>query len=217
MAIRNFPCRWYVSVLPAWTSQCLLKTWWIDLSGIFQPQQQNVHNSDVIMDTMASQITSLTIIYSTPYSRVDQRKHQSSVSLVFVKIWLESISMVIQRDLWFSSYIVWFHLMIPGRLMGYGKLPIIEGNGSRHSIWSGQYNEAPLCKDNFTMFLAVDQSVYAQMHANKGVQIIIEKIDWPIETWTPHVMAAKCHKGRRPNILPTDLPGLIQRKMYEWH
>ena len=34
------------------------------------------------MGTMASQITSLTIVYSTGYSDTDQRKHQSSVSLV---------------------------------------------------------------------------------------------------------------------------------------
>ena len=33
------------------------------------------------MDAMASQITSLTIVYSTVYSGADQRKHQSSASL----------------------------------------------------------------------------------------------------------------------------------------
>ena len=40
------------------------------------------HYSDVIMGTMASQITSLTIVYLTVYA--DQRKHQSSTSLAFV-------------------------------------------------------------------------------------------------------------------------------------
>ena len=39
---------------------------------------------DVIMGAMASQITSLTIVYSTVYSGADQRKHQSSTSLAFV-------------------------------------------------------------------------------------------------------------------------------------
>ena len=34
------------------------------------------HYSDVIMDAMAYQITSLTIIYSTVYSGADQTKHQ---------------------------------------------------------------------------------------------------------------------------------------------
>ena len=37
------------------------------------------------MDTIASQITSLTIVYSTFYSGADQRKHQSSASLAFVR------------------------------------------------------------------------------------------------------------------------------------
>ena len=41
--------------------------------------------SDVIMIAMASQITSLTIVYSTVYSGADQRKHQSSASLAFVR------------------------------------------------------------------------------------------------------------------------------------
>ena len=44
---------------------------------------QKFHNNDVIMDSMASQITSLTIIYSTVYSDADQRKHQISASLAF--------------------------------------------------------------------------------------------------------------------------------------
>ena len=35
------------------------------------------------MSAMASQITSLTIVYSTVYSCADQRKHQSSASLAF--------------------------------------------------------------------------------------------------------------------------------------
>ena len=37
------------------------------------------------MGAIASQITSLTIVYSTAYSGADQRKHQSSVSLAFVR------------------------------------------------------------------------------------------------------------------------------------
>ena len=42
------------------------------------------HYSDVRMGTIASQITSLTTVYSTVYSDADQRKHQSSASLAFV-------------------------------------------------------------------------------------------------------------------------------------
>ena len=36
------------------------------------------------MSLIASQITSLTIVYSTVYSGADQRKHQSSALLAFV-------------------------------------------------------------------------------------------------------------------------------------
>ena len=43
------------------------------------------HYNDVIMGAIASQITSLTIVYSTVYSGADKRKHQSSASLVFVR------------------------------------------------------------------------------------------------------------------------------------
>ena len=41
--------------------------------------------SNTIMGAMASQITRLTIVYSAVYSDVDQRKHQSSASLPFVR------------------------------------------------------------------------------------------------------------------------------------
>ena len=43
------------------------------------------HYNDVIVGAIASQITSLTIVYSTVYSDADQRKHQSSASLAFVR------------------------------------------------------------------------------------------------------------------------------------
>ena len=43
------------------------------------------HYNDVIISVLASQITSLMIVYSTIYSGTDQRKHQSSASLAFVR------------------------------------------------------------------------------------------------------------------------------------
>ena len=42
------------------------------------------HYNNVIMGAIASQISSLTIVYSIVYSDADQRKHQSSASLAFV-------------------------------------------------------------------------------------------------------------------------------------
>ena len=43
------------------------------------------HYNDVIMSVMPSQITSLTIVYSTVYLGAAQRKHQSFASLAFVR------------------------------------------------------------------------------------------------------------------------------------
>ena len=43
------------------------------------------HYNDVIMGMIASEITSLTSVYSTVYSDADQRKHQSSASSHFVR------------------------------------------------------------------------------------------------------------------------------------
>ena len=45
---------------------------------------RNLHYNDVIMDMIASQITSLMIVFSTVYLDTDQRKHQNSASLAFV-------------------------------------------------------------------------------------------------------------------------------------
>ena len=43
------------------------------------------HYCDVIMGAMASQITGITIVCSTVYSGADQRKHQNSASLAFMR------------------------------------------------------------------------------------------------------------------------------------
>ena len=50
------------------------------------------HYDDVIMAMIVSHITSRTIVYSIVYSHTDQRKHQSSASLAFVR--------GIHRDRW---------------------------------------------------------------------------------------------------------------------
>ena len=66
---------------------------WLTVSMTFQFKYhsclfllvQLTHYSDVIMGAMASQITRLTIVYSTVYSGTDQRKHKSSASLAFMR------------------------------------------------------------------------------------------------------------------------------------
>ena len=48
-----------------------------------------LYYNEVIMSAMVSQIPGPTIVYSTVYSGVDPRKHQSSASLAFVRGILE--------------------------------------------------------------------------------------------------------------------------------
>ena len=56
----------------------------IVLGDLYKGVASYWHYNDVIMITIASQITSLAVVYSTVYSDADQRKHQSSASLAFV-------------------------------------------------------------------------------------------------------------------------------------
>ena len=65
---------------------CLPQGWWSttwDVS-VSRDEEKMQHYNDVIMNTIASQITSSTIVYSAVYSGADQRKYQSSLSLAFV-------------------------------------------------------------------------------------------------------------------------------------
>ena len=51
----------------------------------YNPKLAIFHYCDVIMGAVASQITSLTIVYWTVYSDEDQRKYQSSASPAFLR------------------------------------------------------------------------------------------------------------------------------------
>ena len=68
--------------------QCIMMSWYGDIFPNYCP----FHYIDVIMTTMASQITSCAVVYSVVYSGADQRKHQGSASLAFVRR--------IHRDRW---------------------------------------------------------------------------------------------------------------------
>ena len=48
---------------------------------LFFTHKAITHYNDVIFNAMASQITSLSVVYSAVYSGADKRKHQSSASL----------------------------------------------------------------------------------------------------------------------------------------
>ena len=56
-----------------------------DSNGYHQYDACGSIYTGVIMGAMASQITNLTIVYSTVFSDADQRRHESSASLAFVR------------------------------------------------------------------------------------------------------------------------------------
>ena len=71
------------------------------------------------MGAIASQITSLTFVYSTVYSHTDQRKHQSSASLAFVRgnsphKWPVTRKMfpfddvIMQWDIWYILFVLFW-------------------------------------------------------------------------------------------------------------
>ena len=97
----NSSCGW-VPLIPWMLKANMPMTMWFldiahyaDASRWSQSVLGDVHYHDVIMGTIASQITNLTVVYSTVYSDADQRKHQSSASLAFV--W------EIHRDRWIPA------------------------------------------------------------------------------------------------------------------
>ena len=107
---------------------------------IFSPIVKRIlvsHYIDVITTTMASQITSLTVVYSNVYSDTDQRKHQSSASLAFV--W------GIHRDRWIPRTKdqlrgKCFHLMtLSCELVGYGHMFFLN-YASIITVTRGVYN-----------------------------------------------------------------------------
>ena len=75
-------CGWYSVQLYASYFQCV---WPLHSLAGSDIRIIGHHYGGVIISVMASQITSLTVVYSTVYSGVDQRKTQSSVSLAFVR------------------------------------------------------------------------------------------------------------------------------------
>ena len=81
--LRGVCCGWHTCLAPGHLQPSLRNS----LSAYIVPCVMSPfrhHYTDVIMDAIASQITSLAIVFSSVYSDADQRKHHSSASLPFV-------------------------------------------------------------------------------------------------------------------------------------
>ena len=85
---KEFPCTWREDFMDSynWNQNSISLRWVLpNLFFSFRYFSNFWHYCDVIMGAMASQITSLTSVYSTAHSGADKRKHQSSASLAFVR------------------------------------------------------------------------------------------------------------------------------------
>ena len=76
--------RWFETPSRSLWRHCNVRTQYVPQHIEAWTQWSTFHYNDVIMTTIASQITSLTVVYSIVYSDADQIKHQSSASLAFV-------------------------------------------------------------------------------------------------------------------------------------
>ena len=76
------------TMVAKFTDTCMrhsaLMSWILYRSHRMAINKFSYHYDDVIITTIAAQITSLPSVYSTVYSGPDQSKHQSSASLAFV-------------------------------------------------------------------------------------------------------------------------------------
>ena len=91
------------------------------------------HHSDAIMSTMATQITSLTVVYSTVYWGADQKKIKSSASL---PLWGEFTSEFhAQRDCNAENVSIWWR----HHVMGYN-LPYCGAWVTRAKKWGFSWN-----------------------------------------------------------------------------
>ena len=72
----------YTALSLSWTMDERQRHSWHWLRQLLPPL---LHHGDVVMSAMASQITSVLIVYLPACSGADQRKHQSSASLAFVR------------------------------------------------------------------------------------------------------------------------------------
>ena len=83
--ISAFTCSRDKCHTPKYTAWHLFWNVIVDDINYWHYQNINEHYIDVIMTTMASQITSLTVVYWTVYSDADQGKHKISAPLARTK------------------------------------------------------------------------------------------------------------------------------------
>ena len=137
-------------------SVCLMPLFWVDSFHICAHEQnvrtslmnfevvqhlQGHHYDDVIMGAMASQITSLTIVFSTVYSNADQRKHQSFASLACVGDFTGAGEFPAQRVSNAEKFSIWWRHLVSNKIAKIWyilpwPLYIVYSSASCFNIWN---------------------------------------------------------------------------------
>ena len=159
------------------------------------------------MGTMAYQITSLTIVYSTVYSGADQRKHQSSASLAFVwgihrwPVNSPHKGPVTRKMFPFDDVITNFSQSHDRLISFFNNGNHIIGNKRPVFIlkWSPVYNRI---KKNYEQALLFSNLYQLNMRGLIWINIIRKCAEYHEIAYNPHsVTANKC------NVM--DIPGLL--------
>ena len=147
----------------------LAETWYKPMTTLFAGAYPSLyvtisHYADVIMTTMASQITSLTVVYSIVYSDADQNKHQSSASLVFVwgihrDRWIPRTKgqlrgkcfHLMTSSCWYSVCITWISREAPNLQTGTYKYTDKVGPTDKDEPWlmSQEYKKVFWCSNSW--------------------------------------------------------------------
>ena len=130
------------------------------------------------MGTIASQITSLTIVYSTVCSDADQRKHQSSASLAFVRGSHRGLvnsphKWPVTRKIFpFDDVIMNFNKIRTHQITGQTLL-----NNGIYSIfhvkWSGQLWVVVICQASILLHWKQKQSILTTLASLVAPQVVI--------------------------------------------
>ena len=123
-----------------------IQLWLIgDKSTLIQIKAWRNHYIDVMIGVIASQITSLTIVYSTVTTGADQGKHQSSASLAFVWVIYQTGEFPAQMASDAENVSIWWrhhdkaagHCLIQYRrwsMMAYGVICLKKNRGLRSGL-----------------------------------------------------------------------------------
>ena len=145
------------------------------------------HYCDVTMGTIASQITSLTIVYTTVYSDADQSKHQSSASLAFVRR--------IHRDRWIPRTKgqlrgKCFHLMTSSWMLSAS--PALCGE----STWAvDSLHKGPVMQrfDNFVVDCANKPTDYfVHIRSSHFLSLNLQRFHKNIRSWVENECCCPC-------------------------